>query len=222
MMADFYALLGVDRAAKPEEIRRAYLQLARDKHPDRFTSPEEKQRAQDGFRDITTAFNTLSNERRRQEYDAELAHPQARTPEEQAREAFERGSERLKGQDHAEAVELLRVAVHLMPNEIAYRLTLAQALAKNPRLTREAVEALEEAARLQPRNGLIQAELARLLVKQGLKLRARRALDASLRLAPQDPAVKRIANEIGGLLADGEGGGDDAKKGGLLDRFRQR
>lgn len=221
-MPSFYELLGVARDAKAEEIRRAYLQLARDRHPDRFTAPDEKQRAQESFRDITTAFNTLSNERRRQEYDAELASPQATTAEGQAREAFARGSERLKAQDYHEAVELLRVAVHLMPAEISYRLTLAQALAQNPTWMREAVETLDEAARLQPRNGLVQAELARLLARQGLKLRARRALEAALRLAPQDPAVKRVAQDLAGLGEGVDGEGGEPKRGGLLDRLRQR
>jgi predicted Zn-dependent protease len=221
-MPNLYERLGVDRGAKLDEIRRAYSRLARDRHPDRFTSPDEKQRAQDEFRDITTAFNTLSNERRRQEYDAELDSPQPKTPAEQAQVAYARGCEQLKAQDFHEAVEQLRVAVHLVPSDASYRLALAQALAKNPNWMREAVESLEEAARLQPRNGLVQAELARLLVKQGLRLRAQRALEASLRLAPQDPAVKRIAEELAGLLTDGQAGTPEARRGGLLDRFRQR
>ena len=58
-MSDYYELLGVAPSASAAEVRQAYVRLAREKHPDRFPDPAEKQRAQSAFQDITTAFNTL-------------------------------------------------------------------------------------------------------------------------------------------------------------------
>ena len=44
-MADYYEILGVATAATAAEVRKAYAQLARERHPDRFTDPAEKERA---------------------------------------------------------------------------------------------------------------------------------------------------------------------------------
>ena len=64
MQVDFYAVLGVPRNATAEQIKERFLQLTREKHPDRFRGAE-KQRAELAFQEITQAFNTLSNPERR-------------------------------------------------------------------------------------------------------------------------------------------------------------
>ena len=45
MSDDFYSLLGIAKTASMAEIKKAYLQMARDNHPDRFTDPAERQEA---------------------------------------------------------------------------------------------------------------------------------------------------------------------------------
>ena len=63
-----YDVLGVSREASPEEIKRAYRGLSLKWHPDRNSSPD----AQSKFQEISAAYEILSDERRRQEYNAEL------------------------------------------------------------------------------------------------------------------------------------------------------
>ena len=196
-MASYYEILGVAKTATSAEVRSAYAKLAKERHPDRFTDPAEKARAHEFFRDVTTAFNILSNERRRQEYDLELQRPKTTTPEEMARQAFEMGAQRLKARDFHEAVQQLRVAVRMVPGEPRYQAALSAALAHNPHWVREAIEAIETAIRLAPQDAAYQLQLARLLDGQGLKLRARKAAEAALRLAPSDPAVMVAAAELG-------------------------
>src|SRR5512143_2619934 len=101
-MSDYYELLGVATSASAADIRRAYARLAREKHPDRFTDPAEKERAQRVFQDITHACNTLMN--RREEYDQERGRPQPKTPEEIATDAFERGQPALEAGQVEEAI----------------------------------------------------------------------------------------------------------------------
>ena len=76
-MSDYYELLGVPPSAAVAEIRRAYARLAKERHPDRYTDPAEKERAQSFFKDLTTAFNTLANDKNRRDYDASLDRPRA-------------------------------------------------------------------------------------------------------------------------------------------------
>ena len=110
-MSDYYQMLGVAPSASAAEIRRAYALLAREKHPDRFRDPAEKQRAEAAFQQITAAFNTLMNPGSRKEYDEARHRPQPRTPEEVATDAFERGQAALEAGQVEEAITLLQTAV---------------------------------------------------------------------------------------------------------------
>jgi curved DNA-binding protein CbpA len=197
-MSDHYELLGVSPSASVAEVRKAYARLAREKHPDRFTDPAEKERAQKVFQDITHAFNTLSDPERRAKYDQERERgPQPTTPEEIAADAFERGQAALAGGQADEAVTLLQTAVYHGPETAAYHAALGRALARFPAHAREAVQALEKATQLDPRNASAFAELAVVLARQGLRLRAQKAVEAALRIAPRDPKLARLAAELG-------------------------
>lgn len=63
---DFYKVLGVSRSAKPEEIKKAYRRLARKHHPD--VNPGDKA-AEEKFKQISEAFDVLSDPKKRQIYD---------------------------------------------------------------------------------------------------------------------------------------------------------
>src|SRR5919199_4990736 len=63
---DFYKVLGVDRKAKPEEIKKAYRRLARKYHPD--VNPGDKA-AEERFKLVTEAHDVLSDPKKRQVYD---------------------------------------------------------------------------------------------------------------------------------------------------------
>src|ERR671933_523970 len=63
---DFYKVLGVDRKAKPEEIKKAYRRLARKYHPD--VNPGDKA-AEERFKLITEAHEVLSDPKKRKVYD---------------------------------------------------------------------------------------------------------------------------------------------------------
>lgn len=64
-MADHYEVLGVDRNATPEEIKKAYRRLARELHPDVNPSAD----ASNQFKLVTHAYDVLSDAQQRERYD---------------------------------------------------------------------------------------------------------------------------------------------------------
>ena len=64
-MADLYETLGVDRDASFDDIKKAYRKLARNYHPD--VNPDPK--ISDKFKEITAAYEVLSDPDKRQNYD---------------------------------------------------------------------------------------------------------------------------------------------------------
>jgi molecular chaperone DnaJ len=64
---DYYEVLGVDRSAGPEELKRAYRKLAMKYHPDRNDGDKA---AEERFKEVGEAYAVLSDPDRRQRYDS--------------------------------------------------------------------------------------------------------------------------------------------------------
>ena len=72
---DFYAILGVDKKAGADEIKKKYRSLARELHPDKTKGDDE---LEEKFKAVSEAYDILSDSKKRAEYD-------------EARSLFERG-----------------------------------------------------------------------------------------------------------------------------------
>lgn len=66
MAEDYYKLLGVDKKATKEELKKAFRKLAMKYHPDK--NKDDKQ-AEEKFKKINEAYAVLSNEEKRKQYD---------------------------------------------------------------------------------------------------------------------------------------------------------
>ena len=60
---DYYNVLGVDKKATPDDIKKAFRKLAHKYHPDKGGTDEAK------FKEITEAYSVLSDDKKRREYD---------------------------------------------------------------------------------------------------------------------------------------------------------
>lgn len=68
---DYYSILGVGKDASEEEIKKKYRSEAMKWHPDRWVNgtDEEKKTAEAKFKDISEAYDVLSDPKKREEYD---------------------------------------------------------------------------------------------------------------------------------------------------------
>ena len=63
MSKDYYKILGINKNASKDEIKRAYRELAQKYHPDKKGGDEKK------FKEINEAYQVLSDDNKRQQYD---------------------------------------------------------------------------------------------------------------------------------------------------------
>ena len=69
-MVDPYRVLGVDRSASDEEIKKAYRNLSRKYHPDANINNPNKAQAEERFKEIQAAYNQIMDDRQNGSYSS--------------------------------------------------------------------------------------------------------------------------------------------------------
>lgn len=67
MKRNYYEVLGVSKKAAPDEIKRAYRELAKKCHPD--MNPNNKKEAEEKFKELSEAYEVLMDPQKKQLYD---------------------------------------------------------------------------------------------------------------------------------------------------------
>jgi hypothetical protein len=130
---DFFARLGVPETAGRDDVKKAFLALARQFHPDRFASPALADLADmvsDFFTAVNEAYEVLSDDRRRAEYVAQRkGAPQAQA--DAARVDYQKAEACFRTRDFVRARGFYESAVRADPRP-EYQAGLAMALLADP------------------------------------------------------------------------------------------
>lgn len=190
MNDDYYNILRVPKTASVGEIKKAYLQLAKENHPDRFKDPAERDEAGQRFQQITEAFNQLRDDKNRKEYDRSLSKV-TKTPEEEARLYFKNAELREQSGEHDNALKFYYEAMRLQPKNAEYILAAGRLMARDKGKQRQASELFNQAMQIDPTSPEPHLELGELYSRTGMLVRAKRVYENALKQLPNHPELKR-------------------------------
>jgi curved DNA-binding protein CbpA len=149
---DYFARLGIPDTAGREDVKKAFLVLAKQFHPDRFTSrglADLQDVVKDFFASINEAYEVLSDDRKRPEYLA-ARRSRGAVHAEAARVDFQKGEACLRTRDYGRARGFLESAVRADPRS-EYQAALAFACLADPaRKDRDRARRLLEEATKDP------------------------------------------------------------------------
>ena len=190
---DYYEILGVPRNATTKQIRDRFLQLARDRHPDRFAAAEKAQ-AEIDFQKVTQAYNVLQDANRRLQYDKE-SELQAKSPTEDVRSQaakvyLQRGIEAFKRKHYREAVNNLEQATTENPTDARSWYYLAQVYARRTSWLSKGLAAASKACKLEPTNAAYLKLAGSMAATAGMSGRALKYYRDALTYGGEDPEVR--------------------------------
>ncbi len=197
MSTDYYQILGVPRNCDDEALHKAFRQLSRQKHPDRF-GEHERAEAEKRYQQICIAFNTLKDERQRKRYDKVRPTVSLRSDEdpiEMMKKYYRAGQAKVAAGQFETAVECFNRAIHYQADpEFYFQKGLAEA--KVPRLRKDSLASLQRAIELRPEAAKFQVELIKLMLENGLAARAKVYLDKALTQFPDNEELLEIGREV--------------------------
>ncbi len=199
----YYDILEVQRDASIHDIKKAYLQMVKHYHPDKYHSVPDntlKEKLAKVSPFLNKAYDTLSNEAKRAEYDkTRFRMAQGRTldndsikPENQ----FRIGLDEFKKGNFQGSAELFSRAARLNPEKATYWGHLSLALSKIPRRKKEAEEAMLKAIEVDPYNVNYYMHLGIFYLNSGLRQRAIRQFETVLTLDSTNTKAHRELEKL--------------------------
>ncbi len=221
---DYYAILGVEETAAADEIRRAYIKLAKRLHPDRFPNdPDQRALAQREFAKVTRAHNIISDGEKRAEYDTlRRLHKNKEQSELLSGQHLLAGME--AGQVDASntvaspkvsAADLQAITTTTAESNINVKwankhLERADELLKIKQY-QEAEIAMKEAIRLVPKDPKYHNKLAEVYQARGWYTLAMTEVQTALRMDPRDTQARNLETQIKSKIKEQEITRADAK-----------
>lgn len=166
-MKNFYEILGIESGASKEEIKRAYFKLVRKYPPDRY----EKE-----FMEIREAYETLSNENTRKQYDSINFLPA------DIKAAYDSARELIEEYDDLDAaIKILEKILKTNPELLIVKSLLGETCLNNSN-TGKAVKVYEELTAAEPENAAFAGYLANAYLGRGWQKKAIAAYNRAIEL----------------------------------------
>lgn len=204
----YYEILGVDQQATGDEIKKAFVALTHQFHPDKHHAKDSDdlgKKLNVIFSSITEAYSTLSQPAKRQQYDRDLVEQASRaatanlTKEQRAEILCADGHEKMQERQYEEAERLFSQAIYLDGSNPVYHYSLARVYIENRQFT-EGARILEKAIKLNPMNAHYHAALGHAFIEIGLPKRARGCFERSLRIQPDNKSALEGLKKAAALL----------------------
>ena len=198
MKVNYYEVLGVERSATEQQIRDRFRKLARENHPDRYKGPD-KADAERRFQTLTEAVNILTNPTRRKQHDTEMAVVSKGGAIDfvQISKAYmAKGVKAYKENDFRGAYENFDLAAKHNEKDAKAWYHVALAAARIPSMMRQAVQAIETAAQLEPVNPTYLRDAGRIAKAAGLSAKAERYFEQALQWDPQSAELQSALAEL--------------------------
>lgn len=223
---DYYAILGVEETATAQEIKKAYLKLAKQLHPDRYPNdPDQRARAQREFARVTRAHDMISDDERRAEYNAVRILKRKKEQQqnldalESTKVDFDLSEDEIKAISPRQSGQTGLVGDETINVKWANKhLVRADELLKRRRY-QEAETAMKEAIRLCPKEPRYHNKLAEIYHARGWNTLAMTEVQAALRIDPRDAEARTLEARIKNTVKTSDA--NSAKKKGFFEQLKE-
>lgn len=202
---DYYEIFNLKSSSTFNEIKETYYQYAKIYHPDRLgesSNPELREKANFVFARINKAFEVLSNEDKRREYDMkgykeiQKAEKSSENLVEKANLYYRKAKTLYSQQRYRETASLMEEAVRNDPNRAAHFLLLGLAQSNIPNLRRVAEKSFQRVIELEPWNPEPFAALGLLFQSEKMEKRAENFFRKALSIDPEHELSKKKLAEL--------------------------
>jgi curved DNA-binding protein CbpA len=193
-----YQLLEITSDCCKDQVKKAFYHLARKFHPDRHMSrPDWKEMLQQVMGRATVAYETLTDDEDRFQYDKRLATGTLTESQESIDDYAKIAAACFRDQNVAGFIFWMRKCVHNAPAVAKYRVSLAGGLMLNEGQRWEAVQQFEKAIELDPFDSTAYLQFGALYEEMRLPWRARSLYSKVLEMDPSHSVAKaRIAKLV--------------------------
>lgn len=202
---DYYEIFNMKSSSTFNEIKDTYYQYAKKFHPDRLgevSNPELREKANFVFARINKAFEVLSSEDKRREYDMkgykeiQKAEKSSENLVEKANLYYRKAKTLYSQQRYRETASLMEESVRNDPNKAPYYLLLGLAQSNIPNLRRVAEKSFQRVIELEPWNPEPFAALGLLFQSEKMEKRAENFYRKALSIDPEHELSKKKLAEL--------------------------